>query len=152
MMLDKLAVIVSNPIINSAFIGWFLAQLWKFLYDLLILKKVNFRALFSSGGMPRSHSSLVVSAAVMICRIEGITSTSFALAMVVAAVVMYDATGVRRQAGFHAKKINMIMQYLQAQNFELAGENLKELLGHTPFQVLAGGVLGLIVGLVMPAA
>lgn len=144
------AQLVSNPVINCAFVGWFLAQFWKFLYELIFLKKCNIHAFFASGGMPSSHTSLVVSAAVMILRMEGFHSTEFALAMVVAAVVMYDATGVRRQAGFHAKKINQIMEHLQAQNFILAGENLKELLGHTPFQVFAGCLLGIAVGLFMP--
>lgn len=114
------------------------------------MKKCNIHAFFASGGMPSSHSSLVVSATVMILRTEGFASIDFALAMVVSAVVMYDATGVRRQAGYHAKMINQIVEHLREQNFELAGENLKELLGHTPFQVFAGCLLGIAVGVLMP--
>ncbi len=149
-MMNFAAQLVSNPVINCAFVGWFLAQFWKFLYELIFLKKCNIHAFFASGGMPSSHSSLVVSATVMILRTEGFASIDFALAMVVSAVVMYDATGVRRQAGYHAKMINQIVEHLREQNFELAGENLKELLGHTPFQVFAGCLLGIAVGLFMP--
>ena len=143
-------VLISNPIINSAFMGWFLAQLWKFLYHLIFKKECNFAYFISSGGMPSSHSSLVMALTVCIFRIYGFLSAEFAISLAFSVIVMYDASGVRRAAGEQAKIINQIVEVLKEEDFEVVGKKLKEILGHSPIEVIVGALLGIVVGWVMP--
>ena len=98
--------------------------------------------------MPSSHSAFIVSLTVGIGRVSGIDSPVFALSFVFASIVMYDAMGIRRAAGEHAKLLNSIMSTDNI--FKMNHKKLKELLGHTPFEVLGGLILGLIVGLFYP--
>ena len=100
--------------------------------------------LMSSGGMPSSHTSFVVALSAMVGLQQGFDSAVFAISMVFASVVMYDATGVRRHAGKQAAVLNMLIENLNNPNISLE-KKLKELLGHTPKQVMAGAVLGLVV-------
>ena len=130
------------------FATWFFIQLFKLIYDLVTTKKFNFKRILGAGGMPSSHSAVVVSLATMIGKSEGITSPIFGLAVVFAFVVMYDAAGVRRAAGKQAKLLNKIIDTPGLSGVEVT-ERLQEVLGHTPIQVFVGAFIGLIVGLVL---
>ena len=112
--------------------------------SILFTKKLDIRRFVGSGGMPSSHSALVVSMAVGIGLAEGYGSPLFALALAVAMVVMYDAAGVRRAAGKQAAVLNEIVADLQAHR-AVPQEKLKELLGHTPVEVIAGAILGIVI-------
>lgn len=134
--------IFSNHILIPALIAWGLAQTIKLPIDYLSTRRWNWALLFSVGGMPSSHSALVASTAHAIGLYNGFDSPLFALAIIVAVVVIYDATGIRRQAGIHAEIINAMINDL-ATGHPLKEEQLREVLGHTPIQVLAGTLLGL---------
>jgi uncharacterized protein len=136
--------IFSNHILIPALIAWGLAQAIKVPLDYLSSRRWNWALLFSVGGMPSSHSALVASTAHAIGLHAGFDSPIFALAVVLAVVVIYDATGIRRQAGIHAEIINTMIEDLTA-GHPLKGEQLREVLGHTPIQVLAGVLLGLAI-------
>ena len=134
----------SNHILIPALIAWSLAQTIKVPLDYLSTRHWNWALLFSVGGMPSSHSALVAATAHAIGLHLGFDSPLFALAVVVAVVVIYDATGIRRQAGIHAEIINTMISEL-AMGHPLKSEQLREVLGHTPVQVLAGTLLGLAI-------
>ena len=129
------------------FATWFFIQLFKLIYDLVTTKKFNFKRILGAGGMPSSHSAVVVALCTMIGKNYGINSAIFGLAVVFAFVVMYDAAGVRRAAGKQAKLLNKIVQTPGLTGVEVT-ERLQEVLGHTPTQVFVGAFIGLIVGLV----
>jgi acid phosphatase family membrane protein YuiD len=123
-----------------------LAQVLKVIVVLVKDRKMNFRYLVSAGGMPSSHSSLVVSLAYGVGYHDGWGSSAFAISVVLAMVVMYDATGVRQAAGKQARVLNKIMEdWERTQSYVISEERLKELLGHTPRQVLMGALLGVVV-------
>ena len=129
------------------FATWFFIQLFKLIYDLVTTKKFNFKRILGAGGMPSSHSAVVVALCTMIGKNYGINSAIFGLSVVFAFVVMYDAAGVRRAAGKQAKLLNKIVQTPGLSNVEVT-EKLQEVLGHTPIQVFVGAFIGLIVGLI----
>ena len=129
------------------FATWFFIQLFKLIYDLVTTKKFNFKRILGAGGMPSSHSAVVVALCTMIGKNYGINSAIFGLAVVFAFVVMYDAAGVRRAAGKQAKLLNKIVQTPGLSGVEVS-EKLQEVLGHTPTQVFVGAFIGLIVGLI----
>jgi len=135
---------LSNPILIPALLAWGLAQTIKVPIEYLSTRRWNWALLFSVGGMPSSHSALVTATAHAIGLQVGFDSPLFALAVVVAVVVIYDATGIRRQAGIHAEIINTMINDL-ATGHPLKEEQLREVLGHTPIQVLAGTLLGLAI-------
>ncbi len=112
-------------------------------------RKFNLSILFSTGGMPSSHSATVTGLAASVGLIEGFSSVMFAVAVCLAVIVMYDAAGVRRAASRQAVVLNRIIQNLFQNNPELNKGKLKELLGHTPTEVLAGGVLGIAVSMAL---
>lgn len=126
---------------------WFFIQLFKLIYDLVTTKKFNFKRILGAGGMPSSHSAVVVALCTMIGKNYGIDSAIFGLSVIFAFVVMYDAAGVRRAAGKQAKLLNKIIQTPGLSNVEVT-EKLQEVLGHTPTQVLVGALIGLIVGFI----
>ncbi len=140
--------ILHNQILLTAIVSWALAQLIKIGIELIRTHRINWQLIFATGGMPSSHSSLVVALATATGLRQGFDSLLFAIATVLAFVVLYDAQGIRRQAGNQARIINRMLQ-----NVENAGikvdKNLKELLGHTPIQVVGGTILGIIVALIM---
>lgn len=136
----------SNPVLFLAVIAWFIAQALKVVINLTVQNELNLKLLVSSGGMPSSHSALVCSCAATIGRLDGLHSTTFALAAVLSLVVMYDACNVRRAAGEQAKILNRIVDHWEELFPAMVGKDLKELLGHTPLQVLMGALLGVIVG------
>ena len=142
-------MLTRNPIIDCALLAWFLAQLIKVLLDLLLLRQFNAGRFISSGGMPSSHSALVVACTTAIGRLYGVGEPVFALSAVLSVVVMYDACNVRRSAGDTAKLVNQILQHVERLTAQDFAEDLKEVMGHTPLQVTAGAVLGLVVGLMV---
>src|SRR5579859_6001844 len=140
--------ILGNHILVASFIAWAFAQLSKTIYDLIRYRKIRLSRLVSAGGMPSSHSALVTSLATATGRLAGIDSAAFAISLVLAAIVMYDAAGVRRAVSIQARILNqMIDEAFQGKPF--AEKRLRELIGHTPTQVLVGGLLGVGIGLIM---
>ncbi|OOO00614.1 MAG: hypothetical protein ATN35_06465 [Epulopiscium sp. Nele67-Bin004] len=138
--------IFNNEILIAAALSWFIAQMIKLVLTLFNEKKLDLSKLTSSGGMPSSHSSLTVALAVGIGQAHGYDSTLFAIGFVFSAVVMYDAANVRLQAGNHAILLNKILEQMKDHTISMEF-TLKELLGHTPIQVLAGAILGAVVAL-----
>lgn len=126
---------------------WFGIQVFKVIYDLITTKKFNFKRIMGAGGMPSSHSAVVTSLATLIGRVEGIESHIFALSIIFAFVVMYDAAGIRRAAGKQAKLLNKIIDTPGLSGVEV-GEKLVEVLGHTPIQVIVGAIIGVAIGLI----
>ena len=143
-----MGIISEYKYIIVPFETWFFIQLFKLIYDLVVTKQFNFKRILGAGGMPSSHSAVVVALCTMIGKNYGIDSAIFGLSIVFAFVVMYDAAGVRRAAGKQAKLLNKIVQTPGLSNVEVT-EKLQEVLGHTPTQVFVGALIGLIVGLVM---
>lgn len=130
------------------FFVWFGIQLFKFIYDLVKSKKFNFKRLMQAGGMPSSHSGVVISLTTMIGKNVGINSPLFAVALIFSFIVMYDAAGVRRAAGKQAKLLNKIVETPGLTSLQ-GSERLVEVLGHTPVQVIVGAAIGVIVGLLV---
>lgn len=139
----------ANQMIVAALLGWFIAQLLKVIFVLLREKKFDLRRMIGSGGMPSSHASLVTSLATAVGYHAGVNSVEFAICFVLALVVMYDASGVRRETGRQAEIINDLMENFGKENMEITGERLKELVGHTPLEVFAGAALGVLVGIMV---
>ncbi len=160
--------ITINPVVNVGFVAWAVAQLLKTLLAMIKYKKFFPERLVGSGGMPSSHTSLVVSVTLAIANIEGVDSTTFGLSIILMCIVIYDAMGVRRAAGEQAKVLNrMTFDFKNLTNFfdrlnkEIAEEfaestedlseqkELKEFIGHTPLEVLGGALVGIIVASIM---
>ncbi len=134
-----------DSVLVTAVISWFVAQVLKVLFVILKDKRLDFSRFVGAGGMPSSHSSFVVSLAAGVGMIEGFDSTLFAVTVVLALVVMYDAAGVRRAAGRQARVLNRIVETWGKEDFFRTEKKLKELLGHTPVEVFAGAVLGALI-------
>ncbi len=141
-------MIWQNRILMAAILAWAAAQFLKVLLDLLKNHKISLERMVGSGGMPSSHTAFVIALVTAVARFEGVRSPIFAVAAAFALVTMYDATGVRRAAGEQAKILNYMMDNWK-QPPEMFEKDLKELLGHTPVEVLVGGVLGLGIGLLV---
>lgn len=139
---------LTNKYIYVPILLWFLIQLFKLIYDLVTTKKFNFKRILGAGGMPSSHSAVVVSLATLIGKYEGVNTAIFAVSLVFAAVVMYDACGVRRAAGRQAALLNKIIETPGLTGVQVR-ERLVEALGHTPVQVFVGALIGLVVGLIV---
>lgn len=142
-MKDLLAALLRNQVFMSAIAAWAAAQLTKILRDMF---RGNFRweRLTGAGGMPSSHSAMVVATTFAAGLTAGFDSPLFAIAFVMSGIVMYDAAGVRRHAGRHARALNRIIQELKGEH-PLKNIRLKELIGHSPMEVLAGAIQGLVV-------
>lgn len=136
--------IFHNYVLIAALIAWAIAQMLKVPIEYLQTHRLNWALLVQAGGMPSSHSALIVGIAHGIGLSMGFDSALFALAFAMAMIVIYDATGIRRQAGKHAELINAMINDLAAGN-PLKEEQLREVLGHTPLEALGGILLGLIV-------
>jgi uncharacterized protein len=147
-MNDFFAALLSNKCLLAAGIGWTLAQVIKLPLEYLLHHEWNWHLLISAGGMPSSHSSLVTAVTVAVGLTQGFSSPLFALACVLSLIVIYDATGVRRHAGDHARVLNLMIDELLT-GHPLAEKELKEVLGHTPREVVAGIALGIISGIVV---
>lgn len=123
---------------------WISIQFFKFLYDSIANKKLMFSRFWGSGGMPSSHSAVVTSLATMIAKHEGLNSPIFAVACGFAFIVMYDACNLRKAVGNQAKFLNDLLKEKNTTNYE----KFQELTGHTVIQVIAGFVIGLVVGII----
>ncbi|WP_416672743.1 divergent PAP2 family protein [Egbenema bharatensis] len=138
--------ILDNHILLISLLTCLLAQALKLLIELIRHGKVTFRTLVTTGGMPSAHSALVTSLAAGVGQTAGWESGEFAIAFVFAIIVMYDAAGVRQAAGKQARILNQIVDELfSGDHAKFNEERLKELLGHTPVQVIAGSILGVLV-------
>lgn len=140
--------IFNNKILGCALLAWFVAQLLKVMIDLLLKRKLNIGRMIGSGGMPSSHSAMVTALAVAVGRTAGASSVLFAMCFVLAAIVMYDAAGVRRETGEQAKILNQMIENWIDDDTDF-GRELKELVGHTPLEVFAGAALGIAIGFIM---
>lgn len=158
-----------NYILVTAILGWCISQLLKTIINFIKYKKFSFERLFGAGGWPSAHSSMVCSATTAVARVEGVNTTIFAVMCIFALITMYDAMGVRRAAGQHAKEINRINRLMESlsqiknqinpaakpiENITQVANSqikaLKEYLGHTPFEVVSGALLGIAFAFVMP--
>ena len=139
--------LLHNPVLVCSLIAWALAQTIKIPLEFIHKHRWNWALLFSSGGMPSSHSALMISASLAIGLFHGFDTPLFALSVALAMVVIYDATGIRRQAGLHAQKINILINELFSGQ-PVSEKQLKEVLGHTPREVLGGTILGIVVTLI----
>ncbi len=137
-----------NRILLAAALAWSIAQVSKVALELIVQHKLNLRRFVSSGGMPSSHAALVMGLTAAVGHVAGVESAEFAISLVLASIVMYDAAGVRRAVSIQARILNqMIDEAFKGQPF--AEQRLRELIGHTPVQVFVGAILGVIIGLLM---
>ena len=138
--------ITHNDVLITACLAWVLAQCSKLLIVLLRERELQLAYMTSAGGMPSSHSAIVVALATRIGMEEGVGSPAFAIAFVFAGVVLYDAAGIRRAVSVQARIINRMMEeVIELKRFN--EKRLLELLGHTPFEVFVGSLLGLLVAI-----
>lgn len=145
--------LISNYLLISAFIGWLTAQLIKVIIEIIQRSDRGVvEVLFSTGGMPSSHSSTVVALCTASGIRYGLDSSAFAITFILAMVVMIDASGVRYETGKHAQILNKITTELFSGKPDDVNVALKELVGHTAFQVIMGALLGIVVGVVMAFA
>ncbi len=135
--------LLANKVFQATFICWIVAQILKFLIELVYRRRVNFRLLTTAGGMPSSHSSAVSALSTAIAIHDGVSSSLFVLSLLFAVITMYDAAGVRRAASIQARILNQIIDEL-FQGHPISEMRLRELLGHTPVEVAAGTALGII--------
>lgn len=135
---------ISNRMLWNAFFAWLIAQLIKILLHLIATGQFNLQLIKESGGMPSSHSATVCAICVSIGRTQGFDSPLFALAAVLAMIVMYDATGVRRATGEQGKVLIKLIDMMKLH--DQLQTTLKEVLGHKPLEVLAGAVIGILTG------
>lgn len=160
-------IFMVNPIMTVGALGWLAAQVLKTLHYAIKFKTFNPERLTGAGGMPSSHSALVVSVAIYTARSQGVSSPFFAFSMILAAIVIYDAMSVRYNAGLHAKELNRLRKVIDEMDDEiskLSGESedeieelterkdFKEFLGHKPIEVLAGSLLGILIAMAFPVA
>lgn len=157
---------MANPTISVGLISFISAQIIKTVLYAIKEKTFNPERITGAGGMPSSHSALVVSVALYLLRVEGYSSTSFALSILILGIVIYDALSVRYNAGLHGKELNRLRKVIDEMDDEisrLSGEEsddkldemteqkeFKEFLGHKPIEVLAGALLGILIGMVFP--
>lgn len=139
---------LSNRVLWVGVLAWFSAQMMKIVLTAVIERRWDFsRLFFGLGGMPSSHSAVVCSLATSAGIARGFYSVEFAMCVILAFIVMTDAAGVRRSAGKQAAVLNRIVQDMVAAGEWPTTEKLKEMLGHTPFQVVIGGLLGVLIAL-----
>jgi acid phosphatase family membrane protein YuiD len=145
---NYISEIFFNKAITVPALAWLIAQTLKVINVIWKERKLDFTRFVGSGGMPSSHSAFIMSLTAVIGKNNGWNSELFALSFAVALIVMYDAAGIRRAAGKQAEVLNKLVYSLNHKmEMEQIEENLKELLGHTPFEVIMGAVLGVFIGL-----
>ncbi len=138
----------ANHVLFAALISWFVAQALKIPIYHHVEHVWDFSRFHGSGGMPSSHSAMVTGTSVMIGGLYGFDSGLFALSVVLAMIVMYDAAGVRRETGTQATVINQILKDMLLNGKKISDEELKELVGHTPLEVAGGALTGLLVAVI----
>ena len=146
--MNDLQKVITNEYIYIPLIVWFCVQTFKVIHDLIKTKKLDIKRIMGAGGMPSSHSAVVTCLAAMIGKNVGFDTPMFAIALVFAMIVMYDAAGVRRAAGKQARLLNKIVETPGLSSVQVQ-EKLVEVLGHTPLQVFVGAAIGIAVGLLV---
>ncbi len=143
-----------NEILTVSLLGWFTAQVLKTIINFILLGKLQLERMWGDGGMPSAHSATVCAMVIATARSQGVSSPIFAVACVLAIITMHDAMGVRHETGEQAKVLNqMIEQWIDISSKNspfLQNMHLKEMVGHTPLQVVAGVVVGVVVGALYP--
>ncbi len=142
---NDISQILENRILLVAIAACLIAQVLKLIINLIQTGSVSIKVLTTTGGMPSAHSALVTALATSVGETLGWKSPEFAIATMFAVIVMYDAAGVRQAAGKQARILNQMVEELFSEDHKFNEEKLKELLGHTPVQVIAGSVLGVII-------
>ena len=147
MILHILSSLLHSFFIQSALLSWFIAQLIKTIIAFVKHGNLNLERMVGSGGFPSSHTALVAALTTAIGLQEGLQSSSFAIALVFSLIVMYDASGVRLAAGRQAAILNQLIRHFAERKIQLKGDGklLKELIGHTPFEVFGGILLGIAI-------
>ena|SRR5687767_12239516 len=136
--------LLQNKAFIAGLIAWSLAQVIKIPLDFFRTRRWNWALLFTSGGMPSSHSSLMTATTLAIGLYHGFDHPAFALGVAITMIVTYDSAGVRQQAGIHAQRINVLFEEL-LHGHPINQRDLREVIGHTPLEVAGGILLGLIV-------
>ena len=148
------SVLTFNEILTVSLLSWFVAQVLKTIINFVLLGRFQLERMWGDGGMPSAHSATVTAMVIATARSEGIHSAIFAVAAVVAIITMHDAMGVRHETGEQAKVLNqMIEEWIDISEKNapfLQNMHLKEMVGHTPLQVMAGMVVGVVVGFLYP--
>ncbi|MHC5825677.1 MAG: divergent PAP2 family protein, partial [Nostoc sp.] len=137
--------ILDNRVLLVALVACLIAQALKLVIEIIKNRKLNVRVLVTTGGMPSAHSALVTALAAGVGQELGWASPDFAVAIIFAIIVMYDAAGVRQAAGKQARILNQMIDELFDEKPDFSQDRLKELLGHTPVQVIAGSALGITI-------
>jgi len=145
--LDAINAFFSNEVLWCAVAAWFVAQALKIPTYWLVERKWDWGRFFGSGGMPSSHTAFVVSLAIMTGWLAGFDKPEFAVAVVLACIVMYDASGVRRETGLQAEVINDIIEKVFVNGQPITNVELKELIGHTKVEVAGGFIVGVLTAL-----
>ena len=142
--------LVSNPFLITSTSAWMVAQVMKVIINAIICRKLDWERLFGDGGMPSGHSATVSSLATITGLLCGLRSYEFGISAILAIIVCHDAMGVRREAGRHAKVLNELAKaFEELMNEDLPDVALKEFVGHTPIQVCAGILIGILTGSIM---
>jgi len=141
-------ILLFNPILLAALSAWTVAQVSKVFIEYFTLRRWNWALVFEAGGMPSSHSAMVSATALSVGLMIGFDTALFAISAMLAMIVIYDATGVRRESGKQAVLINSIINELTKGKIPPGGK-LKEVLGHTPGEAFLGMTLGLIIAVVL---
>jgi len=132
--------------VMAVFLSWFISQLLKMVREMSREKRFNFRWLFDTGGMPSSHSATVASLATVVGLYYGFKSVPFLMACIYSFIIMFDAAGVRRNVGRQAEILNKMLEDVN-RGQEVREERVKELLGHTPIEVFAGALVGIVMAM-----
>ncbi len=143
---NAFVVFITNKAIWIPLAAWFTAQFLKVLINLLRYRKLQWSYMYTPGGMPSAHSAVMAALATTLGVMQGVESPLFAIALVVAFVVMYDAAGVRRTVGYHSTMLNRMLDELFSDDKEFS-QRLQEIIGHTKWEVFAGAILGITYGL-----
>ena len=146
--MQVLVEILNNKVLVIPFLVLIITQIFKTIYFSIKNKKLDLFTLLTTGGLPSSHSALVSSLATVVLKVNGAGSAEFAIAVILAIIVMYDASGIRKAAGEHAKILNEMMEekeYYSSKEYK----KLKELLGHTKLEVFIGLLTGIILTLIL---
>lgn len=146
--MHPIAGLMHNHVLFAALIGWFLAQSFKIPIYYLVEKKWDWHRFHGSGGMPSSHTAMVVAGSIMVGALSGFDTALFAVSAVFSSVVMYDAAGVRRETGRQAEVINQILQDVLINGRPISDVELKELVGHKPIEVAGGALLGIAIAVI----
>lgn len=139
--------ILQNKVLVAVLMGWLLAQMLKIPTEYLRSRKWMWAMFFAAGGMPSSHTALMVAGTLTIGLNYGFDNPTFGIALGVTMIIAHDAAGVRRQAGKHAERINLLFDEL-LRGHMWSEDELKEVIGHTPLEVIGGIILGLLIAIV----